>query len=165
MKYSTTKTYILKRSIIEFGKRIFKGLTRPNQKFGADMTYGMLAAKSCLLTSIVDQLHERTKKVNAVERLGRHLCEGIPEAAKNEYHRFIRECVREAGYAQLELNVVAGNERAISMYRDMGSVELGRNPRGFNSRESGFQELMYMLLCLYRAHWSSQKGLLPFTLW
>jgi hypothetical protein len=53
------------------------------------MTYGMLAAKSCLLTSIVDQLHERTKKVNAVERLGRHLCEGIPEAAKNEYHRFI----------------------------------------------------------------------------
>ena len=93
MKYSTTKTYTLKRSVIEFGKRIFKGLTRPNQKFGADMTYGMLAAKSCLLTSIVDQLHERTKKVNAVERLGRHLCEGIPEAAKNEYHRFIREWV------------------------------------------------------------------------
>ena len=59
------------------------------------MTYGMLAAKSCLLTSIVDQLHERTKKVNAVERLGRHLCEGIPEAAKNEYHRFIREWVPE----------------------------------------------------------------------
>ena len=95
MKYSTTKTYTLKRSVIEFGKRIYKGLTRPNQKFGADMTYGMLAAKSCLLTSIVDQLHERTRKVNAVERLGRHLCEGIPEAAKNEYHRFIREWVAE----------------------------------------------------------------------
>ena len=45
-------------------------------------------------------------------------------------------------YAQLELNVVAGNERAISMYRDMGFVEFGRNPRGFNSRESGFQELI-----------------------
>ena len=26
MKYSTTKTYTLKRSVIEFGKRIFKGL-------------------------------------------------------------------------------------------------------------------------------------------
>ena len=65
MKYSTTKTYTLKRSIIEFGKRILKGLTRPEQKFGVDMIYGMLAAKSCLLTSIVDQLHERTKKVNA----------------------------------------------------------------------------------------------------
>ena len=65
MKYSTTKTYTLKRSVIEFGKRIFKGLTRPDQKFGANMIYGMLAAKSCLLTSIVDQLHERTRKVNA----------------------------------------------------------------------------------------------------
>ena len=55
----------------------------------------MLTAESCLLTSIVDQLHERTKKVNAFERLGRHLCEGIPEAAKNEYHRFIREWAPE----------------------------------------------------------------------
>lgn len=59
------------------------------------MIYGMLTAKSCLLTSIVDQLHERTKKVNAVERLGRHLCEGIPEAAKEKYQRFIREWVPE----------------------------------------------------------------------
>ena len=93
MKYSTTKTYTLKRSIIEFGKRIFKGLSRPGQKFGADMIYGMLAAKTCLLTSIVDQLHERTRKINAVERLGRHLCEGIPEEARDEYHKIIQEWV------------------------------------------------------------------------
>ena len=47
MKYSTTKTYTLKRSIIEFGKRIFKGLSRPGQKFGVDMIYGMPAAHGC----------------------------------------------------------------------------------------------------------------------
>ena len=58
------------------------------------------------------------------------------------------QCARDAGYEQLELNVVAGNERALSMYRDLGFVEFGRNPRGFNSRESGFQELVYMLLKL-----------------
>ena len=58
------------------------------------------------------------------------------------------QCARDAGYVQLELNVVAGNERAISLYRGMGFVEFGRNPRGFNSRESGFQELVYMLLRL-----------------
>ncbi|MCR5674652.1 MAG: GNAT family N-acetyltransferase [Lachnospiraceae bacterium] len=57
-------------------------------------------------------------------------------------------CAREAGYIQLELNVVAGNERAISMYRDLGFEEFGRNPRGFHSRTSGFQELIYMLLKL-----------------
>ena len=95
MKHSTTKTYTMKRSVIEFGKRIFKGQSRSEQKFGTDMTYGMLASKSCLLTSIVDQLHERTKKVNAVERLGRHLSEGIPGMAKDEYHKIVREWVPE----------------------------------------------------------------------
>jgi GNAT superfamily N-acetyltransferase len=58
------------------------------------------------------------------------------------------QCARDAGYVQLELTVVAGNERAISMYHEMGFEEFGRNPRGFNSRESGFQELVYMLLWL-----------------
>ena len=56
------------------------------------------------------------------------------------------QCAREAGYVQLELNAVAENERAMSLYRSLGFVEFGRNPRGFNSRVSGYQELVYMLL-------------------
>ena len=56
------------------------------------------------------------------------------------------QCAWEAGYAQLELNVVAENERALSLYRSLGFEEYGRNPRGFNSRTSGFQELIYMRL-------------------
>ena len=58
------------------------------------------------------------------------------------------ECARNAGYAQLELNVVAENERAVKMYRSFGFEEFGRNPRGFNSRVSGYQEVIYMLLML-----------------
>ena len=58
------------------------------------------------------------------------------------------QCAREAGYLQLELNVVAANERAIALYRNIGFEEFGRNPIGFNSRTSGFQELIYMLLKL-----------------
>ncbi len=58
------------------------------------------------------------------------------------------QCAREAGYVQLELNVVAENERAISLYKSLGFEEFGRNPRGFNSRISGYQELVYMLLKL-----------------
>ncbi len=57
-------------------------------------------------------------------------------------------CARDAGYIQLELNVVAENQRAVSMYREFGFEEFGRNPRGFNSRTNGFQELIYMLLKL-----------------
>ena len=58
------------------------------------------------------------------------------------------QCAKEAGYLQLELNVVATNERAVALYRNIGFVEFGRNPIGFNSRTSGFQELIYMLLKL-----------------
>lgn len=53
-------------------------------------------------------------------------------------------CAKAAGYAQLELNVVAENENAIDLYRKLGFTEYGRNPIGINSRISGFQELVYM---------------------
>lgn len=56
------------------------------------------------------------------------------------------ECARKAGYEQMELNVVAENARAISMYEKAGFVEYGRNPKGLKSRTAGFQELIYMRL-------------------
>ncbi len=56
------------------------------------------------------------------------------------------QCAADAGYKQLELNAVAENDRAISLYRSLGFVEYGRNPKGFNSRTSGYQEVVYMRL-------------------
>lgn len=55
-------------------------------------------------------------------------------------------CAKTAGYAQLELDVVAENTRAISIYRTAGFVEYGRNPKGFRSRNAGYQELIFMRL-------------------
>ncbi len=55
-------------------------------------------------------------------------------------------CAKKAGYSQLELNVVAENERAILMYERAGFVEYGRNPEGFRSRTAGFQEVLSMRL-------------------
>lgn len=55
-------------------------------------------------------------------------------------------CARRAGYAQLELEVVADNERALSLYRRAGFEEYGRNPRGYRSATAGYQELVYMRL-------------------
>lgn len=60
------------------------------------------------------------------------------------------ECAKTAGYAQLELDAVADNEKAIALYKSVGFVEYGRNPRGFRSRISGWQELVYMRLELDR---------------
>lgn len=56
------------------------------------------------------------------------------------------ECARAAGYIQLELNVVADNKNAVSLYQKAGFVEYGRNPKGFRSKTEGFQELIYMRL-------------------
>ena len=54
------------------------------------------------------------------------------------------ECAGAAGYEQIELSVVAENEPAIAIYKKAGFVEYGRNPRGFKSRFTGYQELVYM---------------------
>ena len=56
------------------------------------------------------------------------------------------ECAKKAGYEQMELEVVAENERAVGLYRSVGFVEYGRNPRDFKSRISGYQEVIYMRL-------------------
>ncbi len=56
------------------------------------------------------------------------------------------ECAKAAGYAQLELEVVAENKNALSLYHSAGFVEYGRNPKAFLSRETGWQELILMRL-------------------
>ena len=56
------------------------------------------------------------------------------------------DCARQTGYTQLELEVVADNERAVSLYRRAGFEEVGRNPRGYRSTSVGYQELVYMRL-------------------
>jgi len=52
----------------------------------------MLASGSCLLTDVVDQLHEDSKKINVVDCLSRQLNNGTPteNVYKKGYHvRFI----------------------------------------------------------------------------
>ena len=56
------------------------------------------------------------------------------------------ECAKKAGYAQLELEVVAENRSAIGLYESEGFVEYGRNPKGFRSRLTGWQEVVLMRL-------------------
>lgn len=51
----------------------------------ADMNYGILASGSCLLTDIVDQLHEPSRKINIVDRLSKHLAKGTSEDVLRSY--------------------------------------------------------------------------------
>ena len=44
----TSNTYQMKREIFTFSNKISKHLSKPDKKFSADMTYGMLASGSCI---------------------------------------------------------------------------------------------------------------------
>ncbi len=44
MLNSTTNTYTLKREILTFSNKISKHLSKPDKKFSAEMTYGMLVS-------------------------------------------------------------------------------------------------------------------------
>ena len=89
----TSNTYTLKRKILTFSNKFSKHLSKPEKKFVADITYGMLASGSCLLTDITDQLHESSKKINIVDRLSRHLEKGIPASAYTSYLQQIKKWV------------------------------------------------------------------------
>ena len=89
----TSNTYQMKRKILTFSNKISRRLSKPERKFTADLTYGMLAAQSCLLTDVVDQLHEDSKKINIVDRLSRHLDKGTPVEAAASYLQQIKKWI------------------------------------------------------------------------
>ena len=81
----------MKRQILSFSNKISRNLPKPERKFIADMNYGILASGSCLLTDIVDQLQEPSRKINIVDRLSRHLAKGIPKDALKSYLTQVRK--------------------------------------------------------------------------
>ena len=91
MTHSTSNTYSLKRKILNFTNKVSKNLSKPERKFTADITCGMLSSGSCLLTDICDRLHEHSKKINVVDRLSRHLGKGTPASAASAYLQQIKK--------------------------------------------------------------------------
>ena len=89
----TSNTYQMKREILNFTNKISGYLSKPEKKFTVDITYGMLASGSCLLTDIADQLHEPSKKINIVDRLSRHLEKGAPTVAAASYLQLIKKWI------------------------------------------------------------------------
>ena len=83
--------------------------------------------------------------INAAEKTRHRASFGI-SIAKAWWGLGIGRALTEAGYLQLELEVVAVNHRAAELYKSVGFVEYGRNPKGFLSRNSGWQENVLMRL-------------------
>ena len=80
----------MKQEIVRFTEKISGSMHRPERKFAANLCYGILASRSCLLANVADALLEQNKKVNTVERLGRHLERGVSDAAEQGYLDMVR---------------------------------------------------------------------------
>lgn len=101
------------------------------------MTYGILASKSCLLTDIVDQLHEDSKKVNSVERLTRHLNNGTPLHALHSYLSVIRKWVPDEPVIHIDDSDVVKPDGY--KFEDLGLVRDGsRSTDTKNIYEKGY---------------------------
>ena len=81
----TTNIGVLKRAIFKFAGKMSAGMKRSFQKFTADMCYGAMASKSCVISKIAQSLQEDTQKINTIERLTRNLGEEIPETVRENY--------------------------------------------------------------------------------
>lgn len=55
---------------------------------------------------------------------------------------------REAGYEQMELEVVSDNERGIRLYEKVGFKEYGRRPNSFKYKDGSYADMMLMALDL-----------------
>lgn len=69
----TTDTYELKREIVNFSKKISKGLNKSTAKFIIDMEYGISKSGSVLLSGISRTLDEKINLKYTIDRLSNNL--------------------------------------------------------------------------------------------
>ena len=161
----TSNTYILKREILNFSNKVSQHLSKPDKKFTADITYGMLASGSCLLTDIVDQLHEDSQKINSVERLSRHLSKGTPKASLISYLRTIRKWVPDNPVVHIDDSDIVKPDgykfEALGLVRDGSKSSASKNvyEKGYHVTEACALTKRGQPVSLYsRIHSSNEKN-------
>ncbi|MBO4807419.1 MAG: GNAT family N-acetyltransferase [Lachnospiraceae bacterium] len=95
--------------------------------------------RSVMMVALVDGKVAGNGSINGMgeKRKVRHRC-GLAIALYQEYWRlgigkammeYLTDLAKEIGYKQVELEVVADNERATALYKKSGFVEYGRRPK------------------------------------
>ena len=164
MANSTSITYRLKRKILTFTNKISRRLSKPDRKFTADMVYGILASRSCLLTDISDQLHETTCKVNTVKRLSNHLSAGTPASAAASYLHIVKRLISSEPVILIDESDVV-NQRENSLRLLVLSVMVLKSTQTKNVYKNGYHVTEACTLtggkrpcqCLSRIHSSAEK--------
>lgn len=95
MNNFTTNTYQIKREIVNFSKKICKNSNKPEAKFVTDMIYGISKSKDILLSSISEQLNEKTKKLNTIDRLSSNLSKDLSDSIDENYSTLVMDSLAD----------------------------------------------------------------------
>lgn len=87
----TTNSYEMKREIVNFSKKLSKGVNKALNKFVMDMQYGLSKGGSCLVSEIARSLDEKIKLNYTIDRLCDHLAFIYPEDKNLIWNNYLNE--------------------------------------------------------------------------
>ena len=91
MNNFTTNTYEMKREIVNFSKKITKGVNKPTTKFIMDMQYGLAKGGSCLISEVARSLDEDIKLSYTIERLCDNLANLYSDEKQMIWNNYLNE--------------------------------------------------------------------------
>lgn len=91
MNNFTMNSYEMKRDIVNFSKKISKGVNKPFSKFVMDMQFGLAKGGSCLISKISRALDENIKLNYTIERLCDHLANMYDEEKDIIWNNYLNE--------------------------------------------------------------------------
>lgn len=160
-----TNTYKMKREIITFSKKFTVGLSAPDKKFFADMSYGILSSQSCLLSKISHALQEDEKKIYTVDRLSDHLKEGVDPIAQAAYLNYVRKMVHTDPVIHIDDSDVVKPEgyhfESLGIVRDGSKSAKDKNvfSKGYHVTEACVMtDSNHPVSIFSRVHSSNEKG-------
>lgn len=98
MNNFTANTYEMKREIVNFSKKISKGVNKSTSKFVMDMQYGLAKSGSCLISEISRSLDEKIKLGYTIERLCDNLTNLYEEERKIIWDNYLEEVKQNIDY-------------------------------------------------------------------
>lgn len=91
MNNNTTNTYEMKRDILNFTKKISKGLNKASTKFIMDIEYGLAKGGSALISNIARSLDEPIKLNYTIDRLCDHLANLYDDEKEMIWNNYLEE--------------------------------------------------------------------------
>ena len=91
MNNFTTNTYEMKREIVNFSKKITKGVNKPTTKFIMDMQYGLAKGGSCLISEVARSLDEDIKLSYTIERICDNLANLYSDEKQMIWNNYLNE--------------------------------------------------------------------------